>query len=85
VIALKNALKAYPDSKYREEMMFLIVESNYELAINSIESKKEDRLLATIESYHNFADAFADSSDLKKAQVWYDNALKELEDLRANK
>lgn len=85
VIALDNALKEYPDSRYREQMMFLIVESNYELAINSIESKKEERLLATIESYHNFVDAYGESSELKKAQVWYDNAIKELEDLRANK
>lgn len=85
VIALENALKEYPDSQYREEMMLLIVESSYELAINSIPSKKEQRLLDTIESYHNFADAYGESGSIKKAQVWYDNAKKELEKLGKDK
>lgn len=84
VIALNNALKEYPDSRYREQMMYLIVASNYELAINSIESKKEERLLDTIESYNNFVDSYPESSQLREAEGWYDNALKALEDLRAN-
>ncbi|NND93531.1 MAG: outer membrane protein assembly factor BamD [Flavobacteriales bacterium] len=84
VIALKNALREYPDSRYREEMMYLIVASQYELAINSIESKKEERLLDTIESYNNFADSYSSSDYMKQAEDWYDNALKALETLRAN-
>ena len=82
VIALENALKTYPDSRFREDMLFLIVESNYELAINSIESKKEERLLDTIESYHKFADSYGESLKLKEAERWYGNALAELERIR---
>lgn len=82
VIALNNALREYPDSRFREDMMLLIVESNYELAINSVSSKKEERLLATIESYHNFADAYGESSDLRSAEKWYQDAVKELELIR---
>lgn len=84
VIALKNALKEYPDSRYREEMMYLVVASNYELAINSVESKKEERLLDTIESYHNFADSYGESKFLKEAENWFNNALRELEAIRKN-
>ena len=79
---MENALKTYPDSRFREDMLFLIVESNYELAINSIESKKEERLLDTIESYHKFADSYGESLKLKEAERWYGNALAELERIR---
>lgn len=39
IVALKNALKKYPDMKRREEVMYLIVASGYKLAHNSIASK----------------------------------------------
>ncbi|MBQ1221513.1 MAG: outer membrane protein assembly factor BamD, partial [Alistipes sp.] len=42
IVALKNALRTYPESTYREEIMFLIVDSSYQLASNSIESKQTD-------------------------------------------
>ncbi|MDA0714120.1 MAG: outer membrane protein assembly factor BamD [Bacteroidetes bacterium] len=85
VIALQNALKEYPDSRFREDMLFFIVESNYELAINSIESKKEERLLDTIESYHTFADAYGESPKLRQAEQWYGNAVAELERMKSTK
>ena len=44
VTALKNCLKQYPDSKYREELLFLTLRSSYMLAENSVESKKEELL-----------------------------------------
>ena len=82
VIALENTIKTYPDSRFREDMLFLIVESNYELAINSIESKKEQRLMDTIESYHKFVDSYGESSKLKEAERWYGNAVAELEKIQ---
>ena len=32
IVAFKNALKQYPESKRREEIMYLIVDSGYRLA-----------------------------------------------------
>ena len=78
VIALNNTLKEYPNSEYREEIMYMIVESNYRLAINSIESKKQERLENTIESYHKFVDNFENSSKIKSAELFYTNAIEEL-------
>jgi outer membrane protein assembly factor BamD len=39
-----NLSKDYPDSRYREEATFLQMKSSYLLAINSVESKKIQRL-----------------------------------------
>lgn len=79
VISLNNTLKEYPATEYREDIMFMIVEANYLLAINSISSKKRERLEETIESYHKFVDNFENSPKLRQAEQLYDGAVRELE------
>lgn len=74
--AFKNMLNEFPDTQYREEISYLIVKSNYLLAINSIESKKDERLKATIDSYQSFVDRFTSSGYLKEAESIYESALK---------
>lgn len=85
VIALENALNEYPDSRYREEMFFLLLSARFELAVNSIESKKKERLQNAIDTYHTFVDYFADSQYLKEAESLYDRVLSELEALNASR
>ena len=75
VIALENTIREYPDSRYSEEMHFLLLESHYELAINSIPSKKLQRLKDAKESYHTFVDNFEESQNKRQA----DNILKDIE------
>ena len=64
IVALKNALRKYPDSKYREEIMYLIVASGYKLAHNSIESKQADRYLSMLDSYYSFKYEFPESKHM---------------------
>lgn len=79
VIALNNTIKEYPASKYEEEMNFLIVKSSFELAINSIEKKKKERLMDTIKAYYTFVDRFATSKWSKEAETIFVKTQKELE------
>lgn len=37
VVSLENCLKDYPGSKYREEIMYMLFNSKYEMAVNSVE------------------------------------------------
>lgn len=73
-VALKNSLDEYPDSDYREETMYLIVKSNYELASNSIESKKLERFEKTIEEYQVFTSAFPENQNKKEIARIYENS-----------
>ena len=66
ITALKNALKQYPDSKHREEIMYLIVKSGYELASNSVQDKQADRYLSMLDSYFSFVAEFPESSYVKE-------------------
>ena len=74
IVALKNALRTYPESAYREEIMFLIVDSSYQLASNSIESKQTDRYLAMMDSYLSFCEEFPESEHRKQVDKWAENA-----------
>ena len=79
VIALNNFLKEFPRSPYLEEVHFMILDSKYEYAKNSLEEKKKERYSATIEYYQTFLDDFPTGKYLKKAEEVYDNTLKGLE------
>lgn len=68
IVALKNALKEYPESKHREEIMFLIVDASYRFASNSIASKQTERYLSMIDSYLSFKEAYPESAHIKEVE-----------------
>lgn len=68
ITALKNALKEYPESPRREEIMYLIVDAGYRFASNSISSKQTDRYLAMLDSYLSFKEAYPESTHIGEAE-----------------
>ena len=66
IVAFRNALKKYPDSTHREELMYYIVKSGYELARDSIEEKQTDRYMAMLDSYYSFIAEFPESKHVKE-------------------
>jgi outer membrane protein assembly factor BamD len=76
VISLTNCLKEYPDSKYREELMFYMLKSKYLLGVNSVEEKKRERLNNVIDEYYTFADEFPKSKYRKEADRFFDSVKK---------
>lgn len=76
VISLNNCLKEYPDSKYREELMFYLLKSKYLLGLNSIEEKKRERLNNVIDEYYTFVDEFPNSKYKKEADRFFDSVKK---------
>ncbi|RLD60843.1 MAG: outer membrane protein assembly factor BamD [Bacteroidetes bacterium] len=78
VIALKNTLKDYPDTQYREELLFLILKSNFLLAKNSIEAKKIERYQTTVNEYYSLIDEYPNSKNIKEAEKIYNTSIKEI-------
>ena len=78
-------LKEYPDTKYREESMFLMIKARYFLAENSVEAKKEQRIKDTIDQYNTFAKQFPESEYTDEAKDFRDKALKLQEELEKDK
>ncbi|MFI3248197.1 MAG: outer membrane protein assembly factor BamD [Rikenellaceae bacterium] len=86
IVAFRNALREYPESEYREMISYYIVASAYELANNSVISKKEDRFLDMVDAYYTFIAAYAESEYrsevdrmLKRANSYLDS-VREKED-----
>jgi len=74
VIAAQNSLKEFPDTKYREELSFLILESKYIQAEKSIEEKKEERIRDTIDEYYTFINEFPEGKYKKRADKILDDS-----------
>lgn len=75
----KNLIKEYPDSKYVEEAYYIIIDAYYLLAINSIPSKKLERLNGAIDNYLKFVDLYPQSKFLNQAEGVY-TSCKEVKD-----
>ncbi len=84
IVALKNSLLKFPDTQYREELLFLILKSSYMLAENSINKKKVERYNNTLTEYHAFIDEYSNSNKQKSAERIYDNTLNKLDKLKLN-
>ncbi len=82
IYAFRNSPLYFPESKYKEEMMFLTIKSGYLYADLSIDSKKSERFLETIEYYQTFVDSYEKSKYLKEAQNIYNNCLTKIEELK---
>lgn len=73
VVALDNSLKDYPDTQYREELMFLKLESSYLYALNSVADRQQERFQSTLDEYFSFVEEFPDSEFNRQAQRIYNS------------
>lgn len=68
IIALENAIKDYPGSSYREELMFMLLESRYMYADKSIDLKQNERYNLAKEEYFSFVDEYPKSKFQKDSE-----------------
>ena len=66
-IVAKNALKNYPSNKYQEDFNWLILQSKYQQAINSVEERKLERARDAQDEYYNFVTEYPSSKHRKEA------------------
>ncbi|GGD71149.1 putative outer membrane protein assembly factor BamD [Emticicia aquatilis] len=79
VVAIDNFQKDFPDSEFIEELSFLKVQSQYDLAAVSFENKQRERYTDALKFYEDFIDKFPKSKYIKQAEKVYDGATKGLE------
>jgi outer membrane protein assembly factor BamD len=60
-VAFASALNQYPDTKYREEMMFLKLNSQFLYAQNSVEERQLERYQTAYDEYLTFVEEFPQS------------------------
>lgn len=79
IIALRNSLEEYPETQYREELMFLILKSSYLLADGSVESKRMERFQSAVDEYLTFNSEFPESDHQREAEKMYNSSKKILD------
>lgn len=82
VTAFTTSLNEYPDTPFREESMYLKLESAYELARNSINEKKLQRFKETLTAYYDFKRSYPESHWMVEAERIYIRTNKEISDLK---
>jgi len=78
VITAQNAIRSYPYSKYREDFMYYMFKSKYEMAIQSVEEKKEFRYRDVIDEYFSYVNEFPTGKYIKEIKKLYENIEREL-------
>jgi len=81
VITAQNAIQSYPYSKYREELMYYMFKSKYEMAVRSVEEKKEFRYRDVVDEYFAYSNEYPEGKYIKEVKRLYENIDKELKKL----
>lgn len=68
IITAQNALKDYPYSSLREDFSVLLIKSKFELAENSVESKKLERYQDAEDECYGFLNEYPDSKNKSLAE-----------------
>jgi len=83
--ALRTLLNDNPDTRYREEVLYLLVASAYKYAANSYRFLQKDRYQAVVDEYFNFVSEFPESKYRKEVEKWNTSALKSINTDRTKK
>ena len=71
VVAFSNTLNDFPDTEFREEVMYMRFIAAYKLANNSIESKKLQRFIESKTAYLEFIENYPESMNAQQAVELY--------------
>jgi outer membrane protein assembly factor BamD len=80
VITAQNAMRSYPFSKYREEFMYYTFKSKYEMAVQSVEEKKDFRYRDVVDEYYSYINDYPEGKYFKEIKHLYERIAKELND-----
>jgi outer membrane protein assembly factor BamD len=79
VIEITNFQRDFPDSDYNEEMAYMKVLAQYDLAKSTIESKQKERYAEASKFYLELIDKYPQSAYLKEGERMYDTSNKEVD------
>ena len=82
--AFNNYLVDYPGSYLKEKALFYRYKAAGDLALNSVESKKEERLKKAMQYYQNFVQKSKDADLKAKAEKLYGKLQKALNEMQPN-
>jgi outer membrane protein assembly factor BamD len=81
VTALNSSMNDFPDTPYREQAMYLKLDSSYKLAKNSIVSLQFQRFRQARTAYYDLVEAFPESEYRKQADRIFEEIQQSMNEL----
>jgi outer membrane protein assembly factor BamD len=78
IIALNTSIEEFPETKYREEIFYLILKAKFLLAEGSVSSKQVERYQSMVDEYYAFSGEFPESNYIQEAKDMFANANSKL-------
>lgn len=74
IYSLKQHIKDYPSSPFKEEAMYLAIVANFDYAEKSISFKQKERYTATISAVNDYLDSYPEGEDVNSAKRYLHSA-----------
>jgi outer membrane protein assembly factor BamD len=71
ITALNNCISDFPDTKYREQILFMLLKSRYLYAVKSVTDKKAERFQEAVDEYFSYVAEFPESKNKEEADEMY--------------
>jgi outer membrane protein assembly factor BamD len=78
-----SLIRDFPDTKFKEEAFFYIIQSHYDFAINSIPARQTERFQEVIQAYNRLIRNYPESQYLVRAERMKTTAASRIEELQA--
>ncbi len=78
IVSYKNLLKDYPDTEYKEEILYRIIKAYYEYAMKSIQEKQKERYESAVSAYLDFVSLYPESKYFNEVQKMRDKVKEKL-------
>lgn len=76
ITSIKNSMIQFPDSKYREEQLFMVLQASFHLADNSVPERRRERFQNTLDEYYNLLGEFPETRFKREADRIFANSMK---------
>lgn len=80
VITAQNALRDYPYTDLREDLSILVLRSKYQMAVQSVYEKQQERYREAVDEYYAFINEFPESKYRKEADKIFKDSSKNIKD-----
>jgi outer membrane protein assembly factor BamD len=85
IMCANTFIDDYPNSIFKEEIYFILVNNSFILTKNSVEEKKKQRIEETLERYRNFVTEFPDTKYKREVNSISDMMEKEFQEVNSKK
>jgi len=80
IVSYESMLKEYPDTDFKEDILYKIIKSYYMYAVQSIQEKKKERYELAVKAYLEFVALYPESEYFEEVQKMRERVDRELDE-----